>query len=371
MTLLDGTDVNAALDAILAPYAQRHGASLGREHDERPDPLRSPFQRDRDRIIHTTAFRRLKGKMQVVSPGHGDHYRNRLTHTIEVSQIARDLARQLRLNEDLTETIALAHDLGHPPFGHAGEEALDAKMKSIGRHFEHNEQSLRIVDIFEPRYQNFTGLNLTLEVRLGMQKHASEFDHPHAATLGKIYSPHLESQLVDISDAVAYLSADLEDGLRGGFFTLQDLDSLELVRAAKEQIPAEEHNFRPSIIRGIMRLLIRSLAQSSADNLTRLNITSLADVQTCPEKIIVFEPEFYQQFRAVKNFLMQRYYCAPEVKMMSIHGKTVVTGIFDYLVHNPDKITHFDPEADKYTQICDFIAGMTDRFADEFYSTYV
>lgn len=366
-TLLDGAIVNNLLDAALAPYAQKHGVSLGRVHPESVDPLRSPFQRDRDRIIHTTAFRRLKGKMQVVSPRHGDHFRNRLTHTIEVTQIARDLARQLKLNEDLAETIALAHDLGHPPFGHAGETALNDKMKAIGRHFEHNEQSLRIVEHFEPRYQKFDGLNLTLEVRLGMQKHASEFDHPNQKTLGKIFSPHLESQLVDIADAVAYLSADLEDGLRGGFFTLADLESLVLVKTALIAVPKDEHNFRPSVIRGVMRLLIRNLAESSAENLQRLEITSLADVQTTSEKIIVFEPGFYRQFKAVKAFLMERFYSAPMVKNMSAHGREAVAGIFDYLEQNPEKITHYDPKEDLYVQICDFIAGMTDSFAEELY----
>jgi dGTPase len=165
MTLpLDGHEVNAQADAHLAPYAQKNSQSAGRQHQESVDPLRTPFQRDRDRIIHATAFRRLKGKMQVVSPNTGDHFRNRLTHTIEVTQIARDLARQLKLNEDLAEAIALAHDLGHPPFGHAGETALDEKMREHGREFEHNAQSLRIVDVFEPRYRDFLGLNLTQEV---------------------------------------------------------------------------------------------------------------------------------------------------------------------------------------------------------------
>lgn len=374
---LDGIEVNALADERLAPYAQKNADSLGRKFPETSDPLRTPFQRDRDRIIHSSAFRRLKGKMQVVSPKTGDHFRNRLTHTIEVAQIARDLARQLKLNEDLAEAIALAHDLGHPPFGHAGESALHQKMKEHGLAFEHNAQSLRIVDFFEPRYIDFPGLNLTQEVREGMQKHNTFFDRPLGTDTTRIYSPHLESQLVDISDAIAYLSADLEDGLRGGFFTISDLQEIDVVQEVLDIIPQKERDFRPSVVRGIMRLFIRNLADQSAKNVEKFSLKSLADVQKNPEKIIAFSQEFFQKFKALKTFLMERYYRSESVQKMTKSGEQIIGDIFEFLLKHPEKISFrrgmelHDWKRDPVeVRICDFVAGMTDEFAENFWKEY-
>jgi dGTPase len=367
----DGTNINNRLDNNLAPYAQKHAQSLGRQYPERIDPNRSPFQRDRDRIIHTTAFRRLKGKMQVVSPSKGDHYRNRLTHTIEVAQIARDLARELQLNEDLAEAIALAHDLGHPPFGHAGERALHQKMKAVGRSFEHNQQSLRIVESFEPRYQNFPGLNLTLEVREGMQKHNHIFYREENNDTTRIYSPHLESQLVDMADSIAYLSADIEDGLRGGFFTLDELMTVSFVQDAMQSIPKDEQSFRPSLNRALIRSLITKLIQNTQLNLIKHNIKSLKDVQNCKNKIISLPATERSQVQALKQFLMERYYQSPSVSNSTKFGIQIIAEIFEHLQKNPETIHHYKKNENLYTQIADFIAGMTDRFAEEFYKNVV
>lgn len=368
---LDGIYINDRLDASLASYAQKHAESLGRKYWESVDPNRSPFQRDRDRIIHTTAFRRLKGKMQVVSPSKGDHYRNRLTHTIEVAQIARDLARQLFLNEDLAESIALSHDLGHPPFGHAGEKALHQKMKSIGLSFEHNKQSLRIVEFFEPRYQNFPGLNLTQEVREGMQKHSTIFYRDTDQQSTRIYSPHLESQLVDLADSIAYLSADIEDGLRGGFFVLDALKSLGFVSEALSYLSPEERSFRPSLVRSIVRLLMKNLVTNTKTNIELKKIESLSDVQACSDKIIELSLVDQKKVRELKSFLMEYYYQSGSVKIATDSGVRIIHSIFDFLSKSPEVMPQFKTDLPVFTQIADFIAGMTDAFAEEFYQTMV
>ena len=301
---LDGGNLWESADSRLAPYAQKNGLSEGRQFSETIDPNRLPFQRDRDRILHSTAFRRLAGKMQVVAPAHGDHFRTRLTHTLEVSQIARDLARWLELNEDLAEAIALGHDLGHPPFGHAGEEALREKMKSFESTFEHNAQSLRIVEFFEQRYSDFSGLNLTAEVREGLQKHTTFFDRPGST----IFSPHLEAQVVDISDEIAYLSADLEDGIRGKFFTIEDLCEIPMCKEVIDSLPDKEKTFRSAVMRGVIRRLLSEIVTATEENLQKNNITTLEDVQKSQKKIVKFSPEFFEQLKDVRRFLMERYY---------------------------------------------------------------
>ena len=373
---IDGYEIFNLLDQNLANFSQKNKESRGRKHSEAKDPQRSPFQRDRDRIIHSTAFRRLAGKMQVVSPDHGDHFRNRLTHTLEVAQISRDLARQLNLNEDLTEAIALAHDLGHPPFGHSGETALNKKMNEFSRNFknnkqdpflgfEHNEQSLRIVEVFEKRYSEFDGLNLTYETLEGMQKHSTFFDRPNEEF---IYSPHLESQVVDVADEIAYLSADLEDGLRGGFFSIKDLEELAICKKAQDDLSDSEKTFRSSFIRRIIRNLISELVTNSRENIDKYQIKNLEDVQKCSSKIINFSDDFFVNFLAVKDFLMERYYSSPEIKKSTDSGEKIVSQIFDFLIQNPAKLPDYlrknnDPLEVK---VCDYIAGMTDAFARNF-----
>ncbi len=360
---LDGATLWSRADSSLALYAQKNGESVGREFPESVDPNRLPFQRDRDRILHSTAFRRLAGKMQVVAPHHGDHFRTRLTHTFEVAQIARDLARWLRLNEDLAEAIALGHDLGHPPFGHAGEEALRMKMKAFDRTFEHNAQSLRIVEFFEQRYSEFPGLNLTAEVREGLQKHTTFFDRPGST----IFSPHLEAQLVDISDEIAYLSADLEDGIRGKFFTIEDLREIPMCAEVLDSLLPEEQSFRSAVMRGVIRRLLSEIVTSTEKNLESYNIKTLEDVQKSQKKIVKFSPKFFEQLKDVRRFLMDRYYSSPVVKENTERGQRIVSDIFDYLHANPDKLPDYLHSDDPLEiRICDYIAGMTDRFAEKF-----
>ncbi len=360
---LDGGNLWEKADSQLAGYAQKNGLSEGRQFSENADPNRLPFQRDRDRILHSTAFRRLAGKMQVVAPAHGDHFRTRLTHTLEVAQIARDLARWLRLNEDLAEAIALGHDLGHPPFGHAGEEALRAKMKDFDTTFEHNAQSLRIVEFFEQRYSDFAGINLTAEVREGLQKHTTFFDRPGS----KIFSPHLEAQIVDISDEIAYLSADLEDGIRGKFFTIEDLCEIPMCKEVIDSLPEKEKTFRSAVMRGVIRRLLSEIVTATENNLKEYKIETLEDVQKSQKKIVKFSPEFFEQLKIVRQFLMERYYNSPVVKANTERGQKIVGEIFDYLTAHPEKLPDYLHSDDPLeVRICDYIAGMTDRFAENF-----
>ena len=363
-TLLDGACLWGRYDSFLASYAQKNSDSAGRQYLEKLDPYRLPFQRDRDRILHTTAFRRLKGKMQVVSPDAGDHFRNRLSHTIEVVQIARDLARELRLNEDLVEAVALAHDLGHPPFGHAGEGLLDEKMKAFGRGFNHNEQSLRVVTCFENKYSDFQGLNLSLEVLEGLQKHETSFERPDGST---IFSPHLESQLVDVSDEIAYLSADLEDGLRGGFFCVSDLMELALCREVIESLPFELRGHRSTIIRAVIHRLFRQMVHDTERNIQRFGIHLLEDVQKKQARVVGFSDDFFPAFRALRVFLFDAYYQAPPVLVITKQGEMVLDRLFDFLYRHPEKLSSpFSLEDPLEVRVCDYIAGMTDGYAEWF-----
>jgi len=357
---LDGRNLWGRADLPLAGFAVKNSASRGRIFSEVSDPDRLPFQRDRDRIIHTASFRRLGGKMQVVSPRLGDHFRNRLTHTLEVAQLARDLARNLRLNEDLAEAIALAHDLGHPPFGHSGEVALDAKMRARGGRFDHNLQSARVVEFFERRYADFPGLNLTREVLEGLRKHETFFDRGEGKS---VRTPHLESQVVDLADEISYLSADLEDGLRGGFFSISDLKKCEIPAAVLAESPNLE---RSAIVRRIMNLLFRQIVADSKANLRKFRIDSLEDAQNCPARIVAFSPEFFAKFRQFKKFCCENFYFAPDVQAVNRRGQEIISTLFDFFVENPREIPRdFLPEVEGVERVCDYIAGMTDGFAEK------
>lgn len=363
--LIDGKNLWEKADYFLANYAQKNATSKARKHAELVDDNRLPFQRDRDRIIHTTSFRRLKGKMQVVTPSYGDHFRNRLSHSIEVAQIARDLARQLQLNEDLVEAVALAHDLGHPPFGHTGEQALNKEMKVFGERFDHNKQSLRVVEYFERRYQEFSGLNLSPEVLEGIQKHENYFDRPSGKT---IYSPHLEAQLVDISDEIAYLSADLEDGLRGKFFTINDLKKVAIPAQAIKSLPNNEKSDRSAIVRRVIRHLLIQITTDTQKNIIKYKIKTIKDVQIQKESIVYLNADFFKQFKALKSFLFENYYLAPSVKKMNDEGRKIIHEVFQFCYNNPDKIpASFLPEEELSRRVCDYIAGMTDDFLVQFH----
>ncbi len=350
----------------LALYAQTN-RTQGRQHPEAEDPQRNPFQRDRNRIIHTTAFRRLQGKTQVVSPDYGDHFRNRLTHTIEVSLTSRDIARQLNVNEDLCESIALAHDLGHPPFGHAGEDALHKKMKSVGLTFDHNKQSLRMVDIFESRYFGFRGINLTKEVREGIEKHENIF---FTKTNERIYFPHIESQVVDIADEITYLCSDIEDGLLGNFFSVSDLLTLPLMKNIINDLPVTQREHRSSIIRNTMRILLQYLIEGTLSHIKTHNIRTQTDVQKHPHHIVQFQDSIRTEFLHIKQFLYQQYYTHPDIEGRNQSGIEKLNAIFDFLVRNPSSIPHnfIHEEKNDYIRIGDYIAGMTDRFALQFYT---
>lgn len=343
--------------ALLAPYAVPIAGTLGRAFNEPEDDTRFPFQRDRDRIIHTQSFRRLKGKTQVFVTGQGDHYRTRLTHTMEVAQISRDIARTLSLNEDLTECIALAHDLGHPPFGHAGEDALSTWMQESGGSFEHNHQSYRIVTLLEERTNQYPGLNLNREVLGGLLKHRTPHDHPENMM---DRGPSLEAQLVNIADEIAYTGHDCDDGLKAGLFTLENICSIPLAAHAYERSRDRETSLRGSII----HILVSDLYDMSSKKLDR--VRTLNAIYTSAEPLIEFSEEMTRELGALRQFLWDHMYLHPKVLEKSTSGKEVVGALCRHLFSHP---TAKVKELQKKTQgaleeaVKDYVSGMTDRFA--------
>lgn len=347
-------------NTLLAPYAVPHEGTLGRVIQEPEDETRFPFQRDRDRIIHTQAFRRLKGKTQVFVAGGSDHVRTRLTHTMEVAQISRDIARTLRLNEDLAECIALAHDLGHPPFGHAGEEALNAWMQTHNARFEHNEQSLRIVTVLEEHSRLAPGLNLNREILEGLHKHSTPHDMPESASHGHI--PTLEGQLVNIADEIAYTAHDCDDGLSAKLFSFEEIKRIPLAREAAERAESRGTSLRGALI----HLLVTDLYAATEQELNTCGIQSLKDIVGVPGPLVRFSPAMEQDLAALHDFLWQRFYLHPHVQSCNSHGQSIVTALCQHYENHPsDKIvtlmqkTHGGlPEAIK-----DYVSGMTDAFA--------
>ncbi|MGC8805546.1 MAG: deoxyguanosinetriphosphate triphosphohydrolase, partial [Candidatus Ratteibacteria bacterium] len=296
-------------EKTLAPYAVKSDQHLGRKYPEKEHPLRTAFQRDRDRIIHSTAFRRLEYKTQVFIYHEGDYYRNRLTHTIEVQQIARSIARNLGINEDLTEAISLAHDIGHTPFGHKGEQALNEIMKKFGKSFEHNMHGLRVVDILEIRYPQFEGLNLTYEVREGIIKHKTSYDSPEVSEFTEHRSPSLEAQVVNLADEIAYTSHDLDDGLKSGILNEEELSCLEIWQSVIKKIKrdVDERILRTTIVRTLINLLVEDLIKTSEEQIKKNNIKSVADVRKLPQ-LIGFSPTVYAQYNQLKNLLLEKMY---------------------------------------------------------------
>ncbi|HOL50238.1 MAG TPA: deoxyguanosinetriphosphate triphosphohydrolase, partial [bacterium] len=284
-------------EKTLAPYAVKSNQHLGRKYPERQHPLRTSFQRDRDRIIHSTAFRRLEYKTQVFIYHEGDYYRNRLTHTIEVQQIARSIARNLGLNEDLTEAISLAHDIGHTPFGHKGEQALNEIMQKFGKSFEHNLHGLRVVDILEIRYPQFEGLNLTYEVREGIIKHKTSYDSPAISEFTEHVSPSLEAQVVNLADEVAYTSHDLDDGLKSGILEEKELAPLGIWQNVIKRINrnVDEQILRTSIVRTLINLLVEDLIETSEQLIKQNSIRSVEDARKLPQ-LVGFSPTVYTQY---------------------------------------------------------------------------
>ncbi|MGD0335774.1 MAG: deoxyguanosinetriphosphate triphosphohydrolase [Candidatus Omnitrophota bacterium] len=363
-------------DKLLAPYAMKSHSSKGRVYKEAEHPYRSCYQRDRDRIVHSAAFRRLEYKTQVFVNHEGDYYRTRLTHTIEVSQIARTIASALHLNVDLTEAIALAHDLGHTPFGHAGEEALNELMKKTGG-FNHNLQGLRVVDYLEERYPDFPGLNLTWEVREGIVKHSSAFDK--AATVKEFAAsenPSLETQVVDISDEIAYDNHDLDDGLASGLINEEELGKLEIWNNLTKDIPRkysgiDKNKRKYLIIRSLINMQVTDLINETEKNIARLKPESYLDLKKIDKKIVCFSKQMTALRKPLREFLLEKLYRHYRVVRMSTKAKHFIQELFEIYTKKPEQLpteTQNKIAKDGVKRVvCDYIAGMTDRYClDEY-----
>lgn len=354
----------------LAPYAQLSVHSRGRAHPEPESKSRTAFQRDRDRIIHTTAFRRLEYKTQVFVFYEGDHYRTRLTHTLEVSQLGRSLARGLGVNEDLTEAICLAHDLGHPPFGHAGEHALNEMMAGHGG-FNHNTQSYRVVTELEHRYEEFRGLNLTYETREGMIKHETEYDKSDATDYEPEKRASVEAQIANLADEMAYNAHDLEDGLRANLFTPQELEQLEIWRDFKKEIGWDGKPFNDVIRREIVRELIGAfvtdVVQTTSVALEENNLDSPEKVQLFDRNVVSYSPEMARKVRELKDFLYENMYRHSRLIRMQVKAERFVSELFRAYAAEPlmlpEKTQRRLEVLPAERVVCDYIAGMTDRYA--------
>jgi dGTPase len=353
-----------------APYALRVSDSGGRVHAESEHPYRSCYQRDRDRIIHCSAFRRLDYKTQVFVPHEQDHYRTRMTHTLEVAQVARTLARALRVNEDVAEAVALAHDLGHSPFGHAGEEALNELMADAGG-FEHNRQSLRVVDYLEHPYPDFRGLNLTNAVRLCLARHETRYDMPQIDEFADIPSAPLAGQLVDLADEIAYTSADLSDALAAEWITVEQLGDLELWQRVWTQAEAVMPKARPihkriSACRGVMGVLTDDALTETSRRIEQLAPTCPANVQKASQRCAAFSSETAGMLEQMQGFLMENVYLHTESRQHHADARLVITGLFRAYEAEPSLLPkRYAQRIDNnglHRVICDYIAGMTDRF---------
>lgn len=356
-----------------ASYAVRDDTSRGRVHPEAPPELRSEYQRDRDRIVHSTAFRRLEYKTQVFVNHEGDLFRTRLTHTIEVAQITRSIARALALNEDLAEAVALAHDLGHTPFGHAGQDALDRCMKPHGG-FEHNLQSLRIVDLLEERYAGFDGLNLTFETREGILKHCSK---ERAALLGEVglrflegTQPSLEAQLANLSDEIAYNNHDVDDGLRSGLITLEQLDEVAIFSDTRRAVEAHWPGLRGrrlihETVRSMINAMAVDLVQTTRSALKLAKVETLEDVRRAG-KLAGYSPDFSTRLKELKRFLHDNLYRHYQVLRMTNKAQRIITELFQAFMADPRLLPpqyQHRARSDQPRAIADYIAGMTDRYA--------
>lgn len=357
---------------FLAPYAVKAKLTRGRHFPEDMDPFRTAFQRDRDRIIHSKAFRRLKHKTQVFVIFEGDHFRTRLTHTLEVTQIARHMARMMGLNEDLVETIALAHDLGHPPFGHAGEEALDELLRDLGG-FEHNEQSKRVVELLETKYPNFPGLNLSIEVLEGLMKHHTPFDHDAQVMEHELVFPSLEAQVVNLADQLAYVNHDLDDGIASGILNMDDLVAhVDLWREAQLVTDGHHQNLNEQQIRFLnVRYLINKMVnesvQFSEKTRVRLGVETFDNVFACRERVIGFSPELEERIIQLQRFLHQRFYQDYRVIRMTLTGKQLINELYNAFIKSPQLLPGQEYEkvqrGDEPRRIvADYISLMTDNY---------
>jgi dGTPase len=354
-----------ALKPSLKTYGVGENDFTDRAYRQATHPYRNDFQRDRDRIVHSKAFRRLEYKTQVFVNHLGDSYRTRLTHSIEVSQIARTVSRSLQLNEDLTETIALAHDLGHPPFGHAGERALHLLMPAHGG-FDHNEQTIRVVTILEERYPEFKGLNLTGATLMGLHKHGRPDGKGHS----------LESQIVDICDEIAYNNHDLDDGIEGGYLTLDEIGKLKIWNKAWSQVErlypkSGTKILIRSAIRWLINHMVTDIIVQTEKNIARFNIKTLNDVlnhKNGDERLVEFSPQVAIEVKELKSFLFQKLYRHPDVVTMNVRAEEIIKRLFTFFSENPEALpeefqNRISGENTACRIVCDFIAGMTDRYA--------
>ncbi|MBM4268363.1 MAG: deoxyguanosinetriphosphate triphosphohydrolase [Deltaproteobacteria bacterium] len=369
-------DMEAREATLLAPWAMRSAESRGRHYSEEEHRVRTAFQRDRDRVIHSAAFRRLEYKTQVFVNHEGDYYRTRLTHTMEAAQITRSVARALRLNEDLAEAIVLAHDLGHTPFGHAGERVLDGLMEPYGG-FEHNAQSLRIVERLEERYPDFPGLNLTWEVREGIVKHSSEYDRPLVRLFDPAVAPTLEAQVADFADEIAYNCHDIDDGLQSGMLAPGEMEEVSLWREhfaeARSRSPEAPFSIlRYQTVRRILDAMVSDLVGTVEAGLATHSVETIDDLRAVRPRIARYSDEMGRRVRELKSFLMDHLYMHVRVTRMGVKARTVLTGLFQQYFEEPRQMpahvhAHIERGEDKARVIADYVAGMTDRFALEEY----
>jgi len=357
-------------DRSLASYGVRSKDSKGRAHEEKEPDYRTAFQRDRDRVLHTTSFRRLEYKTQVFFNFEGDYFRTRLTHTLEVAQIGRTIARALGANEDLVESICLAHDLGHSPFGHAGEYTLSILMKEYGG-FDHNRQSLRIVTELEQRYPEFPGLNLTWETREGMVKHESEYDLADAREFGPDLRGNLETQICNLADELAFTTHDLDDGLRSGMITPQMLDGIALWQVLTEADqwtgPFLKDMERHRMIRNLVGLLVTDIIHATDTRLKKSKVKSAHGIQKLKNNVVGYGDEMHHHNHELKDFLFANLYRHYRVVRMQVKAERIVTDLFNAYLEEPlilpDHVQQWIPERGLERTICDYIAGMTDRYA--------
>lgn len=361
-------------DQALAPYGVRSRDTQGRAHPDKEPRYRTSFQRDRDRILHTTAFRRLEYKTQVFINFEGDYFRTRLTHTLEVAQVGRTIARTLGANEDLIEAICLAHDLGHAAFGHSGELVLNELMAEHGG-FDHNKQSLRIVTELEQRYPDFPGLNLSWEVREGIVKHETEYDVSDAADFNPELRGNLEAQIANVADELAYTTHDLDDGLRSGMITPAMLSKLELWKRLAEEIGWKGEVIsdldRHRLIRRMVGILVGDVIAATSARIDESKAQSPVDIQKLDHNVIGYSGKMQQPNREIKDFLYSDLYRHHRVVRMAVRAKRVLSSIFESYVKEPNMLprdfkTLIDERGLKRT-ICDYLAGMTDRYAIEEY----
>ena len=365
------------LDNLRFPLAR----SLGRRYPEPDHPYRNVFQRDRDRIVHARAFRRLEAKTQVFSPGVSDHFRNRLTHTIEVSQIARTVANVLHLDEDLVESLALVHDIGHPPFAHAGEAVLKRKMERFGETFGHNIHALRIVEIFEQRYARFPGLNLTFEVREGIVKHSRDLVQGEAAEFDEYLPdlrPPLEAQLIDLADEVAYDCADLDDGYAARLLGLPEMLTAvpglaSIFETVETQYPgASEREQFQEALRSLVDTLVSGLIAGTAAAASEAGVQSSDELRRYPRRIACFTGPAGELEASLKKYLRGSLYCSPVLEEDREVSTDRMSQLFDYLLLHPEKLpdahsSHAQP-VPVHRAVCDYIAGMTDIYFHRVYS---